>query len=249
MSPSGSALRIRCRNFPGLVSATVIDWFFAWPKVALDNVATHFLKETELPENLRKGIIDHIVMVHTSVLTYAKRFMEELRRPYFVTPKNYLDYIANYQTQMTENKAKVKSADKRLEGGLSKLVQAGRDVARMQEKLVAAKAIVDEKTVVCEAMIKNIGEKQAVAGAQQEVAEKKQVEIAAAEIIAVEKAKADSALEEAIPALEAAAEALDNLNKADITEIKAFASPPKPVMNVCMCVLHLKPLGTKLEAN
>ncbi len=26
MSPSGSKLRLRCRNFPGLISATVIDW-------------------------------------------------------------------------------------------------------------------------------------------------------------------------------------------------------------------------------
>jgi len=31
LSPAGDALRIRCRNFPGLVSNTNIDWFFPWP--------------------------------------------------------------------------------------------------------------------------------------------------------------------------------------------------------------------------
>lgn len=31
MSPAGDTLRIRCRNFPGLISNTSIDWFFSWP--------------------------------------------------------------------------------------------------------------------------------------------------------------------------------------------------------------------------
>lgn len=32
MSPVGDTLRTRCRNFPGLVNNTVIDWFDAWPE-------------------------------------------------------------------------------------------------------------------------------------------------------------------------------------------------------------------------
>jgi dynein heavy chain len=43
MSPAGDTLRVRCRNFPGLVSNTSIDWFFAWPEDALSAVATNFL--------------------------------------------------------------------------------------------------------------------------------------------------------------------------------------------------------------
>jgi len=39
MSPAGNNLRIRCRNFPGLVSNTCIDWFFSWPEEALVSVA------------------------------------------------------------------------------------------------------------------------------------------------------------------------------------------------------------------
>lgn len=45
MSPSGDTLRRRCRNFPGLVSNTVIDWFFPWPQDALFKVAEYFIKE------------------------------------------------------------------------------------------------------------------------------------------------------------------------------------------------------------
>lgn len=39
MSPAGDTLRIRCRNFPGLISNCSIDWFFSWPKEALISVA------------------------------------------------------------------------------------------------------------------------------------------------------------------------------------------------------------------
>jgi dynein heavy chain len=43
MSPSGSTLRLRCRDYPGLVSSTNIDWFFQWPEDALTAVANNFM--------------------------------------------------------------------------------------------------------------------------------------------------------------------------------------------------------------
>lgn len=45
MSPIGEILKTRCRNFPGLVNNTSIDWFTAWPKQALQAVAGQFLAE------------------------------------------------------------------------------------------------------------------------------------------------------------------------------------------------------------
>lgn len=42
-SPAGETLRIRCRNFPGLISNTAVNWFFPWPQEALISVATHYL--------------------------------------------------------------------------------------------------------------------------------------------------------------------------------------------------------------
>jgi dynein heavy chain len=67
MSPAGDSLRIRCRNFPGMVSNTSIDWFFSWPEEALTSVANYFLADVELPDDVRPKAISHIVMVHTSV--------------------------------------------------------------------------------------------------------------------------------------------------------------------------------------
>eukprot|EP00919_Chromeraceae_sp_WS-2016_P052520 GHVR01124682.1.p1 GENE.GHVR01124682.1~~GHVR01124682.1.p1 ORF type:complete len:101 (+),score=2.87 GHVR01124682.1:481-783(+) len=96
MSPAGDTLRIRCRNFPGLISNTSIDWFFTWPKEALVSVADFYLKDVELPEEHREQIIKHIVGVHESVQVYSKEFEEKLKRKNFATPKNYLDFLKTY---------------------------------------------------------------------------------------------------------------------------------------------------------
>lgn len=58
----------------------------------------------------------------------------------------------------------------------------------------------------------------------------------AGKLIAVEKDEAQEILSEALPALISAKEALNNLNKNDITEIRSFATPPEPVQVVTECV-------------
>ncbi|KAF1336483.1 Dynein heavy chain, partial [Globisporangium splendens] len=248
MSPSGSTLRTRCRNFPDLVSATVIDWLFPWPEDALHNVAQYFLAEETIREDFRAQVTNHLVHAHLRVVTVAHQFAEEIRRYYYVTPKTYLDLISNYRLQLKENNQKASAGISRLKGGLTKLNEASQAVDRMQAELSEKKVTVDEKTLACEALIKTIEEKSTVATKQQEVASMTQIECEKAPVlIAKEKEEADIALLEALPAIEAAAAALQDLSKADLTEIKSFASPPPLVMSVCMCVLILKPAGQELD--
>lgn len=65
----------------------------------------------------------------------------------------------------------------------------------------------------------------------------------ASKIITIEKEEAQEILSQALPALIFAREALSNLNKNDITEIRSFATPPEPVQVVTECVAIL--LGYK----
>ena len=250
MSPSGSKLRIRCRNFPGLVSNAVIDWFFAWPADALKKVAQFFLAEEQLPEEHRNNIIDHLVFTHQNVTIAATRFAEELRRYYYVTPKNYLDFISNYRKQLAGNSKKNNQSKKRLEGGLQKLIEAAAAVDRMQITLTEKKIVVDAKTEKVQALIAVIQEKTKIANESQIIAtEKQKYAEEQALIITKEKANADEALMEALPAVEAASRALESLDKNDLTELKAFTNPPPAVKSLCMQLVCLKPTGEKLEEN
>jgi len=55
MSPAGDALRRRCRDFPGLVSCTTVDWFQSWSERALRLVAQHKLGQVA-PSRTRWGV-------------------------------------------------------------------------------------------------------------------------------------------------------------------------------------------------
>lgn len=213
-------------------------------------VAQYLLQDITVPEEHRPNIVGHLVFAHQSIAERATQFIEEQRRYYYVTPKNYLDFIQNYRVQLTDNRKKNMSSIKRLEGGLTKLVEAAEAVARMSETLKEKQVVVSAKTVDVEALIKDISAKTTVADEQQAIAATKQ---AAAEeqnrVIVEEKGKADVALNEALPAVEAAAAALENLEKKDLDEIKGFAKPPELVMAVCYQVVCLAPTGEKLGEN
>jgi dynein heavy chain len=80
MSPIGTGFRNKLRMFPSLVNACTIDWFTEWPEDALEKVATNFLEEMEMTDDVRKRCVVMCKHFHNSVkrmsAKYAiKRFM------------------------------------------------------------------------------------------------------------------------------------------------------------------------------
>ncbi|KAF3695797.1 Dynein heavy chain 10, axonemal Axonemal beta dynein heavy chain 10 Ciliary dynein heavy chain 10 [Channa argus] len=242
MSPVGDTLRTRCRNFPGLMNNTVIDWFMPWPPQALLAVAQTFLGENPMiPEAHSEQVIAHVCMVHRSVGDYSKLFQQKLRRSNFVTPKSYLDFINTYSNLLEEKDQYILAQCKHLEGGVDKLKEASEQLAEMNVKLAEQKVVLAEKSAACEALLDEIATNTAVANEKKTLAETKAKEIEEQNtVIAVEKREAESSLAEAMPALEAARNALQDLEKSDVTEIRSFAKPPKQVQVVCECILVLR---------
>jgi len=253
MSPAGDTLRKRCRNFPGMVSNCVIDWFFPWPKDALLAVAEHFLADDKkdaaeglIPSEHRSEIVGHMVAVHLSMGRYSEQFELEFRRKNHITPKNYLDFLLNYKAQLAKFRAANTRRAERLEGGLRQLIKASESVGVLRTELTAQNEVVSAKSVECSKMIEAIQEKTADAQQKKEAATAKKAALKQDGIeIARQKKLAEEALEEALPALEMAREALQNLRKEDIAEIKVLNNPKDCVKNVCLCVLGLRPSGTE----
>uniref|UniRef100_A0A8D3BG74 AAA+ ATPase domain-containing protein n=1 Tax=Scophthalmus maximus TaxID=52904 RepID=A0A8D3BG74_SCOMX len=243
MSPVGETLRTRCRNFPGLMNNTVIDWFLPWPPQALLAVAESFLGESPMiPEAHSGDVIAHVCMVHTSVGDYSKLFLQKHRRSNFVTPKNYLDFINTYSTLLEEKDQYILAQCKHLEGGLDKLKEASEQLAELNVKLAEQKVVLAEKSTACEVLLDEIVTNTSVAEEKKTLAEDKAKEIEVQnKVIAVEKKEAESSLAEALPALGAARSALQDLDKSDIIIfILSFAKPPKQVQVVCECILVLR---------
>ncbi|KAK4813186.1 hypothetical protein QYF61_014017 [Mycteria americana] len=242
MSPVGDGLRTWCRNFPGLVNNTGIDWFLPWPTQALYAVAQSFVgNSTRIPSESSKSVIEHMVMVHESVGDFSKRFLQKLRRSNHVTPKNYLDFIHTYSKLLEEKNEFILAQCKRLDGGLVKLKEASIQLVELNKKLAEQKIVLAEKSAACEALLQEISANTEVAEEKKKLAEEKAVEIEEQnKIIAMEKAAAETALAEVMPILEAAKLELQKLDKSDVTEIRSFAKPPKQVQAVLECVLIMR---------
>ncbi|XP_057687718.1 dynein axonemal heavy chain 10-like isoform X2 [Corythoichthys intestinalis] len=241
MSPVGDTLRTRCRNFPGLMNNTVIDWFMPWPLQALRAVAEFFLGESEMVSKQHvQAVVEHVCMVHKSVGDYSILFQQKLRRSNYVTPKNYLDFIHAYLSLLQEKDQYILAQCKHLEGGLDKLKEATIQLDELNIKLAEQKVVLAEKSAACETMLIEIASNTTVAEEKKTLAEDKAKEIEEQnKVIAIEKAEAETSLAEALPALEAARIALQDLDKSDVTEIRSFAKPPKQVQVVCECILVL----------
>ncbi|XP_038008579.1 dynein heavy chain 10, axonemal [Motacilla alba alba] len=242
MSPVGEDLRTWCRNFPGLVNNTGIDWFLPWPAQALCAVAQSFLaKNPRIPPESFQSVVDHIVMVHESVGDFSKKFLEKLRRRNHVTPKNYLDFLNTYAKLLDEKNEFILAQCKRLDGGLVKLKEAAVQLAELNVKLAEQKIILTEKTAACEALLRDIKLNTEIAEEKKKMGEEKAIEIQEQNaIIAVEKAEAEAALDQIKPIMEAAKREVEKLDKAEVTELRSFATPPKQVQVVLDCILIMR---------
>jgi len=187
-----------------------------------------------------------MVKVHSSVVQYSNQFEQELRRSNHVTPKNYLDYISTYREQLKAKRSENRSLYNRLDGGLKKLIDAAEAVEAFGQELAERKVVVDAKRKECGVMIAQIKERSAEVANKQKLSSEKEAQLTQDNIrIVYEKAEAEKALMEAEPALAQAADALMNLKKEDIAEVRVMPNPPAAVLTVCLCVLELRPTGTE----
>ncbi len=244
----GEALQTRCRSFPGMITATYIEWYQPWPTEALAKVADAFIMDDCVLEDISSIVVEHVVHTHTAVMKYADQFVREMRRHYAVTPADYVNFIGNYQKELKDSSREIKVKTNHLKGGLEKLTEAVLTVDIIQAELSEKKIIVDEKMASAQELIAEIQIKSKEVLVQKNDAAVKEEEVEIqAKLITQDRIKANDALMEALPAVEAATSALSNLDKKDLDEIKGFTNPPQLVKDVCMQVCVLCPGGEKYE--
>ncbi|XP_055849033.1 dynein beta chain, ciliary [Episyrphus balteatus] len=240
-SPVGPTLRIRARKFPALVNNTTIDWFHEWPREALENVAYRFLSEIEsLPTYLAPPVSKFMAYVHKTVNDISQLYLLNDKRYNYTTPKSFLELISLY-TKLLVEKVKVnKERIVRLENGLIKLASCSQevdglqDVLKLQEVELAVKNKEADNLIVVVSTENEKVSKERVFATQEEK-KVRQIE----EDVTAKASLCEEDFRKAQPALLAAQEALNTLNKNNLTELKSFGSPPDAVVSVCGAVLVL----------
>mmetsp|Transcript_166710 Transcript_166710/g.405134 ORF Transcript_166710/g.405134 Transcript_166710/m.405134 type:complete len:2545 (+) Transcript_166710:2-7636(+) len=240
-SPVGDTFRVRARRFPGLITCTVIDWFHAWPREALQSVGRRFIEELEgMAPEVKDNIANHMAEVHMTVTDISVRYLQNQRRHNYVTPKSFLELIAFYKHILAEKRASVGRLIERLDVGLSTLRKTAADVAELQVDLQHTMVKVKEKVEATDELLVMMGKQRGEAEEQQAFA-KVEAEKASSAAAAADKTQreADAELAEAEPAMIAAKKAVDCLDKASLTELKSFPKPPGGVDDITACCLMM----------
>ncbi|CAK9104463.1 Dynein axonemal heavy chain 17 (Axonemal beta dynein heavy chain 17) (Axonemal dynein heavy chain-like protein 1) (Ciliary dynein heavy chain 17) (Ciliary dynein heavy chain-like protein 1) (Dynein axonemal light chain 2) [Durusdinium trenchii] len=240
-SPVGETLRVRARRFPGLINCTVIDWFHPWPEEALVSVALNFIKDVAFPnQESRENVAYHMSTVHLEVVKASTHFLSTSDRFNYVTPKSFLEFILFYKKLLREQRLSAHEQVERLQNGLDVLRKTAVKVADLKEDLKVTLANVEEKKAASEILMEQIGVQRADAEQKQEAAAVEQARAENASKVANEiQQDANRELAEATPAMEAAAKAVDCLDKKALTELKSLSKPPAGVDEVTKACLMM----------
>lgn len=240
-SPVGTTLRVRARNFPSLVNCTTIDWFHEWPREALESVSYRFLSEIDvLPKDLAKPVSRFMAYVHKTVNDISQVYFLNDKRYNYTTPKSFLELISLY-TKLLKEKVKANQDRRvRLENGLIKLASCSKEVDALQDVLKVQEVELKKKNEDADNLIKVVSAENEKVSKERAFATKEEKNVRQIEEDVTAKAKlCEEDFRKAQPALLAAQEALNTLNKNNLTELKSFGSPPEAVVSVCAAVLVL----------
>ncbi|XP_044574110.1 dynein beta chain, ciliary [Drosophila ananassae] len=240
-SPVGATLRIRSRKFPALVNCTTIDWFHEWPQQALESVSLRFLSEiTVLPKELAFPVSNFMAFVHKTVNDISKLYLANAKRYNYTTPKSFLELIALYSKLLHEKVKANLDRRLRLENGLIKLASCTKEVDALQDVLKVQEVELKVKNQEADNLIVVVGTENEKVSKERAFASKEEKNVRQIEEDVTAKAKlCEEDFLKAQPALIAAQEALNTLNKNNLTELKSFGSPPDAVVSVCGAVLVL----------
>jgi len=241
MSPVGDAFRERLRMFPALVNCCTIDWFKPWPPDALVTVATKFLADVELSEELRTPINEMCTEFHTTMLALSDDFAAADRRFNYVTPTSYLQLISSFKLLLGKVRGQIMLRKNRYVNGLEKLADAEKQVESMKVELIALGPKLTLALEEAAVMTEQVGkEKVEVVEPKKAIVQKDEAEATkkAQEAGAI-KAECEAGLAEALPAMAAAVQALDTLKKDDITFLKQLKKPPAVIKLVmhAVCIM------------
>lgn len=246
-SPVGSTLRVRSRKFPAIVNCAQIDWFHEWPQNALESVSKRFLSSIPsevLPVTMLDSVSVFMAFVHETVNGMSQVYFQNEKRYNYTTPKSFLVLIELYSKLLVQKNTEFLDRVERLQSGLIKLADCGTQAEILKVDLAVQEKVLKTKNDAADILIAAVTvENEIVQKSKFEATEKQKKVNIMKETITAEKKSNEEELRKAKPELDRAADALNTLNKINLTELKSFGSPPDIVKEVCAAVLVLLSKG------
>eukprot|EP00300_Choanocystis_sp_HF-7_P033636 c46021_g1_i1.p2 GENE.c46021_g1_i1~~c46021_g1_i1.p2 ORF type:complete len:180 (-),score=40.28 c46021_g1_i1:1242-1781(-) len=168
--------------------------------------------------------------VHEVVHDLSSWVSKRLHRPIFLTPRSFLDFIQHFGKLLEEKTGQLQREQTHIRTGITKLVETEKEVAQMQADLKVKQKDLETQNVLAEEKLGQIMRDQGIADRSKSEASALKKEVAVRKIsVAEEREKANAELATVEPLVKKARQAVEGIQKKNLDEIRAFASPPTKV--------------------
>lgn len=263
MNPPEDGLSSKAATSPALFNRCVLNWFGNWSDQALFQVGSELTqsidldrtnyacpgsiliayKDISLPASHRDAVINAMVHVHHSIARFNTRLSKQQGRTTFLTPRHFLDFVAQYVKLFNEKREDLEEQQRHLNVGLEKLKDTVEDVSNLRASLAQKKSQLERKDAEANEKLKRMLANQQEAEARKSTS----LKIRAAldkqeEEVAKRKEVVNADLAKAEPAVLEAQESVSNIKKQHLTEVRSMGNPPGGVKlaleSVCALLGH-----------
>ena len=266
MNPPEDGLSSKATTSPALFNRCVLNWFGDWSDQALFQVGSELTQSVDLdrpdfaapdsipvayrdlilPASHRDAVVNSMVYVHHSLHRFNHRLQKQQGRVTFLTPRHFLDFVAQYVRLFTEKREDLEEQQRHLNVGLEKLRDTVHQVRDLRSSLAQKKIQLEKKDAEANEKL------QRMIADQREAEQRKtaSLEIQASldrqeEEVAKRKEVVSADLAKAEPAVLDAQEAVGNIKRQHLTEVRSMGNPPQGVRLALNSVCTL--LGHKID--
>ncbi|MCQ2815633.1 MAG: AAA family ATPase [archaeon] len=240
MSPVGETLRVRARKFPSILSGTSIDWFHDWPDKALIAVSSNDIGQMEqfqvedpnneygekMPGEQVIKIATIASQIHKSINEFNNLFFESERRYNYTTPKSFLELVKYFKSLVGRKMDEIDKDIARLKQGLETVEVVTKNVNELKENIAVKSVDVKASQEETAEILANLEVETKKNSKEKDIVEKAAGEAAEASANAQEqKANAEAALNEALPAMRSAEAAAKEIDPKDLDNFKKPNNP------------------------
>ncbi|VDP72907.1 unnamed protein product [Echinostoma caproni] len=251
MNPSEDGLKDRASTSPALFNRCVLNWFGDWSVEAYYQVGKEFTDKTDmeradykvpdiipsvaehlLPEfpTFRDMVANAFVFVHQTLHQANARLRKRGGRTMWITPRHFLDFIAHFVRLMAEKRSDLEEQQLHLQIGLQKIKETVEQVEVMQKSLTQKRQELEQMNEAANAKLKQMVQDQQEAEKRKTMSQRLQEELANQEVFINEKrALVMNELSQVEPAVNEAKQAVNQVKRSQLVEIRALGSPPPPV--------------------
>lgn len=266
MNPPEDGLSSKAATSPALFNRCVLNWFGDWSEQALFQVGSELTQSVDLdrhdfvapdsipvayrdlslPASHRDAVVNAMVYVHRSLHHFNQRLLKQQGRKTFLTPRHFLDFVDQCVRLFNEKREDLEEQQRHLNVGLEKLRDTVDKVRDLRASLAQKKGQLEKKDSEANEKLQRMVADQREAESRKATSLKIQANLdKQEEEVAKRKKVVNADLAKAEPAVLDAQEAVGNIKRQHLTEVRSMANPPAGVKLALEAVCTL--LGHKID--